>query len=218
MRRLLVVLFIVWASPVAAQNRNELRTVQEVARDYPGLINSGNPCGAFVDQVANRLNRRDGSVHWGRKARQSDGGKPNCDTLAYLLDPNDRSRKILVDIIFNSPDPGRDDPNAAPAWQEYLGDNAGNGYWLEPQSPDHDVTSPEQPEPPIVVPDGIAAILASMQQQISDLSTQMSEEHKAIREDISAFRRAVRAFALNTLKYGKYILPALGALLIGEPK
>ena len=115
--------------------RNAFATVQAVNHDFPGLIGDGVRYGVFVDQVAHRLNRQDGEVRWGRKARQSGGGNPNGDGLTYLNDPNDRTKKIIVDIILSGPDPGTVNPAAAPSWQEFLGDNLGNGFWTEPVSP-----------------------------------------------------------------------------------
>jgi hypothetical protein len=122
--------------------RNAFVVVEAVHRDYPGLIGDGARYGQFVDQVAHRLNRLDGEVRWGRKARNADGTDANGDALAYLITPGDRTRKILVDIIISGPDPGMVDPTSSPAWQELLGDNPGNGYWTEPMTPDRDLLDP----------------------------------------------------------------------------
>ena len=142
------------AAPVAADYRNELATVYAVNRDYPGLITKAIPCGAFVDQVAHRLNRVDGEVRWGRKAREFSGSNPNCDALTYLNDEDDRTRKIIIDIVAISAKGGIDSPNAYPSWREYLGDNPNNGYWTPPVTADRDVVvyPPLQPLPPSPVP------------------------------------------------------------------
>ncbi len=127
--------------------RNALEVVEAVNRDFPGLIGDGTRFGVFVDQVAHRLNRQDGEVRWGRKARQAGGGNPNGDGLTYLNDPNDRSNKIIVDIIAVSPDPGAINPDSRPSWQEYLGGNPGNGFWTEPISPFMGEGQPADPGP-----------------------------------------------------------------------
>lgn len=177
MRYLLAFVLLLLATPAAAQYRNALVVVQAVHQDYPGLIGKGIPiCGEFVDQVAHRLNRQDGAVRWGRKARQSDGGNPNCDALAYLNDGTDRSRKTLVDIIINGPDPGVDSPSAAPAWQEFLGDNVGNGFWTEPKTPDRDGTGPTPP-PPGSPPSGEHAALLEL---VSELQRTTAAQHEKI--------------------------------------
>lgn len=127
--------------------RVAIDVVEAVNRDYPGLIGDGNRFGVFVDQVAHRLNRIDGEVRWGRKARNSDGSNTNGDGLTYLNSLGDHGKKIIVDIIVNSPDPGFIVTSATPSWQEYLGDNSGNGFWIPPIHADMDV-SPLPPPPP----------------------------------------------------------------------
>ena len=148
---------VTWSTSVEAQDvgyRNEHETVLAVDRDYPKLVTRW-PCGVFVDQVAHRLNRKDGVLRWGRKARQADGENPNCDSLTYRPSLADSTRKIIVDIVFASAKDGKDNPNARPAWQEFLGDNVGNGYWTGPKTPDRDFTDPVvevEPVPPLPTP------------------------------------------------------------------
>ena len=112
--------------------RNAFDVVLQTHADYPTLV-STDP-GQFVDQVAYRLNRLDGEVRWGRK--QKNGGEMNLDALAYLNDPANPGRKVLVDIVIAKGTPG-----SRPSWQEYPGDNVGNGWWAPPQGPDLDTVA-----------------------------------------------------------------------------
>lgn len=121
--------------------RNELETVQAVHRDYPGLIVRDGA--GFTDQVAHRLNRKDGRVVWGRKARNSDGSNPNVDALTYR---NDNGTHINVDIIVSS-----ETPQASPGWNDF-GGVIGNGFWIPPQSADRDVAGPAPVPTPVPTP------------------------------------------------------------------
>ncbi len=110
--------------------RNAFDVVVQVDQNYPTLIHD-DP-GRFVDQVAHRLNSLDGELRWGRK-RKNDGSL-NLDALTYLNVKDDFTKKTIVDIII-----AKGTQNARPAWQEFLGDNVGNGTWAPPQSSDLDV-------------------------------------------------------------------------------
>ena len=116
--------------------RNCVDIVNRVNEDYPGLITQVD--GKFVDQVAYRLNKLDGEIRWGRKKKNS--GEMNIDVLAYLNDTSNWNKKILVDIIINS-----GTQRAQASWQEYLGDNLGNGTWFPAINPDMDVIPIQQP-------------------------------------------------------------------------
>lgn len=59
-----------------------------------------------------------------------------------------------ADVVISGPDPGTVNPNAAPSWQEYLGDNVGNGFWTEPVSASLDVPGPVDPPVDSPVPPG----------------------------------------------------------------
>jgi len=109
--------------------RNAFDVVVQVDQNYPTLIHD--VPGRFVDQVAHRLNSLDGELRWGRK-RKNDGSL-NLDALTYLNVKDDFTKKTIVDIII-----AKGTPNATVSWQEFLGDNVGNGTWTYPQSPDLD--------------------------------------------------------------------------------
>ena len=120
--------------------RNAFDVVLQTHADYPTLV-STDP-GQFVDQVAYRLNRLDDAQErsgmsvqrWGRKQKNS--GEMNLDALAYLNDPENTGKKTLVDIVIAKGTPG-----SRPSWQEYPGDNVGNGWWAPPQGPDLDTVA-----------------------------------------------------------------------------
>ena len=80
---------------------------------------------AFTDAVCGELAQKD--PNWGRKVRRAgDWSSRNSDAIAYRFGSDDN--KALVDIVYNSTDPGGPpNPNAGPAWQVYPGPNAGNG-------------------------------------------------------------------------------------------
>ena len=120
--------------------------VEAVKADYPHLQG-----GAIVDQVAHRLNRLHGltadRLVFGRKARQSDGGRPNEDALAIRRRYDDPAHKALVDVLINAwpgdpaePDKAIDEPtwSVIPAHEEWNGDDP-NGYWRPPVHPDLDM-------------------------------------------------------------------------------
>ena len=204
------------AAPASADYRDERQTVLDVYRDYPGLITKATPCGVFVDQVAHRLNRKDGVLRWGRKAREADGDNPNCDALTYLNDGVNRAHKTIIDIISLSAKNGIDSPNARPAWQEFLGDNPGNGYWTEPETPDRDVVVPvpDPPAPPPPPPIPVVDLLKAITDVRIDL-IRVETKIDTITESLEAHRAASRSLrdrVLGFLRDPRTIATALGIL------
>lgn len=181
--------------------RNEFDTVKQVDKDYPGLIVR---TAEFTDQVAHRLNKKDGELRWGRKARNADGSNPNSDGLCYLNDIHDRSKKTIVDIATNS-----DSENAGPFWKEFVGDNIGNGFWTEPKSADLDTAIPPIHEDPPVVDDKTADVLLSLALVNSKLDSLQAQVDASKKEILDRLEQIVED-AEKTL--GQY-LPLVGTLL-----
>jgi hypothetical protein len=101
---------------------------------------------AFTDAVCAALAQ--GDPNWGRKVRRAgDWSSRNSDAIAYRFGSDDN--KALVDIVYNSTDPGGPpNPNAGPAWQVYPGPNTGNGYWMKCyEAPPPPPTPPTPPTP-----------------------------------------------------------------------
>jgi hypothetical protein len=88
---------------------------------------------AFTDAVCSALAQKD--PNWGRKVRRAgDWSSRNSDAIAYRFGSDEN--KALIDIVYNSTDPGGPpNPNAGPAWQVYPGPNTGNGYWMQCPAP-----------------------------------------------------------------------------------
>jgi hypothetical protein len=111
----------------------ELAMLQLVREQHPHI----NPCedseqgrGTLVDWAAQRLNKRDGVVRWGRKSRGEphDGVavNPNTDGLTYLRTDG---RFEIIDAFNGSP------PCEA-TWHNYGSFAPGeNGWWAPPQLP-----------------------------------------------------------------------------------
>ena len=129
MRRLLwLVGLVLLAVPAQAQNPpDESAFVRDMAVRTGDLIK--NNSFAFTDAVCSALAQKD--PNWGRKVRQAGVWESrNSDAIAYRFGSDDN--KALVDIVYNSTDPGGPpNPNAAPAWQVYPGPNTGNGFWMK---------------------------------------------------------------------------------------
>lgn len=120
------------SSPENGPWDNRLDVAKSVEYDYPDLVKEDS--GAFADQLAHRLNRIDGTKKWGRKARNRDGSNKNFDVVTYQLDPNDFSKKKMIDVVL---DVGGPDAKAkwsvVPSYEE-----EGNGYWAPPENGDLD--------------------------------------------------------------------------------
>jgi len=133
MRKLLwVVGLLLLAVPAHAQYPpDESAFVVAMAAQTGDLIK--NDSYAFTDAVCAALAQKD--PNWGRKVRSAgDWSSRNSDAIAYRFGSDDN--KALVDIVYNSTDPGGPpNPNAAPAWQVYPGPNTGNGYWMKCYEP-----------------------------------------------------------------------------------
>jgi hypothetical protein len=136
MRKLLwvvgVLAVLALAAPAHAQNPpDESAFVVAMVAQTGDLIK--NDSYAFTDTVCAALAQKD--PNWGRKVRRAgDWSSRNSDAIAYRFGSDDN--KALVDIVYNSTDPGGPPmPNAAPAWQVFPAPNTGNGFWMKCYEP-----------------------------------------------------------------------------------
>jgi hypothetical protein len=106
--------------------------IEGVKRDYPHLKGA-----RLTDQVIHRLNRAYSTTVFGRKARNSDGSNPNDDVVTVQRDPNDFSKKAMIDVLIDGG--GRDEPtwSVIPEHEE-----EGNGFWRAPVAADLDGAAP----------------------------------------------------------------------------
>jgi hypothetical protein len=116
--------------------RDQTDVIEGVKHDYPNLHGAD-----ITDQSIHRLNKRNNTNRYGRKARQPNGGNPNEDVVTIRLKDDDYSQKKLIDVLIDGG--GADKPT----WQvKPANEEPGNGYWTPAVHPDRDAEVP--PDPP----------------------------------------------------------------------
>lgn len=189
-RLMLVVATVLGFLPPAAAAQhlapNRLAVVADVLRAHPEI----NACdedsldrgrAAIVDWAAQRLNKAEGRVVWGRKSRGRPTGdraeNPNTDGLTYLR-PDGRFE--IVDAIVGA--------TCKENW-ENLGPFAPgeNGYWAPPQlgpepTPGGGTVTPPPPASGSVTRADLEAAIAPLVARLRALEQQLAEQHRNLRD------------------------------------
>jgi hypothetical protein len=177
----------------------QVEIVQAVKADLVSRhVSLAGPCGAF--EITKR-------VAWALRSQGlgllSKPGGNNCQGYAtdFLVRPDASG----IDILGDS---GGDN---VPGWSESEPPGALAGRWREPFDPgDTVVTPPAPPQPPT----------STLEQQIYDLLVAHEDAEQAERAKAEAFRQSVKStwesFKPALTFVGKYIVPAIGAWLVGK--
>lgn len=175
---------------MANEAPNRMSVVADVIKAHPEIdtldedsLDKGRA--AIVDWTAQRLNKAEGRIVWGRKSRGRPNGhqavNPNTDGLTYLRSDG---RFEIIDVIVGA--------TGAANWENYGPFNPGeNGWWAPPQlGPENGSAQPvpvpapppvpQPPAPPPVDLEPLRKEIAALRELVTLLAQAISRNESAI--------------------------------------